>query len=186
MKEQKKQTISRRQSLGLLAGGAGLLAHPNATLLAQESSPQTIAIDPKPRFELSSYLYMQFMEPLGATDASVEAAWEHLRDDWREDVVAVSAEVRKDDGRVREVLSQEAHLGGVGVDLNHHAEFGGQLHDFRPLGRVVAIPGHVVAELAQPDEPEPAMRGVHHVVASKRRRDSRRTGHWISPQVSRV
>ena len=29
------------------------------------------------------------------------------------------------------------------------------------------------------DEPEPAMRGVHHVVASKRGRDSRRTGHWI-------
>jgi alpha-L-arabinofuranosidase len=38
-------------------------------------------------------LYMQFMEPLGATDSSVEAAWDHLRDDWREDVVEVTREL---------------------------------------------------------------------------------------------
>ena len=36
---------------------------------------------------------MQFMEPLGATDGSVEAAWDHLRDEWREDVVAVTREL---------------------------------------------------------------------------------------------
>ena len=50
-------------------------------------------IDPTEHFELSPFLYMQFMEPLGATDSSVEAAWEHLRDDWREDVVAVTREL---------------------------------------------------------------------------------------------
>ncbi len=44
----------------------------------------TIAVDPAPLFELSPYLFMQFMEPLGATDGSVEAAWDHLRDDWRD------------------------------------------------------------------------------------------------------
>ena len=33
---------------------------------------------------------MQFMEPLGTTDSSVEAAWDHLHDDWREDVVAAT------------------------------------------------------------------------------------------------
>src|SRR6187200_1875308 len=49
-----------------------------------------IRVDPKPLFELSPYLYMQFMEPLGATDGSVEAAWDHSRDQWREDVVAVT------------------------------------------------------------------------------------------------
>jgi len=52
-----------------------------------------ILVDPKPLFELSPYLYMQFMEPLGATDGSVEAAWDHVRDDWREDVVAITREL---------------------------------------------------------------------------------------------
>ena len=52
-----------------------------------------IRVDPKPLFELSPYLYMQFMEPLGATDGSVEAAWDHLRDDWREDVVEVTRQL---------------------------------------------------------------------------------------------
>src|SRR5262245_9360482 len=94
MKDVKRQTISRRRSLGLIAGGAGLLlGQPNATSLAQEASTQAIVIDPTPRFELSPYLYMQFMEPLGATDSSVEAAWEHLRDDWREDVVEWTREL---------------------------------------------------------------------------------------------
>lgn len=98
MKEQSKKTIARRQALGLLAGGAAVLATPPTAIASiQETTAQTtaaaIAIDPAPRFELSPYLYMQFMEPLGATDASVEAAWEHLRDDWREDVVAVTREL---------------------------------------------------------------------------------------------
>jgi alpha-L-arabinofuranosidase len=91
MKMQNQQTFSRRQALGVLAGGAGLLVAPPAA--TQEATAQTIVIDPTPRFELSPFLYMQFMEPLGATDASVEAAWEHLRDDWREDVIAVTREL---------------------------------------------------------------------------------------------
>ena len=32
----------------------------------------SLVVDPAPLFELSPYLYMQFMEPLGATDGSVE------------------------------------------------------------------------------------------------------------------
>ncbi|MGH9846442.1 MAG: alpha-L-arabinofuranosidase [Blastocatellia bacterium] len=94
MNKPAKQLITRRQSLGLLASGTGLLtAQPAVTLPAQEASAQAIVIDPAPRFELSPYLYMQFMEPLGATDASVEAAWDHLRNDWREDLVEVTREL---------------------------------------------------------------------------------------------
>jgi alpha-N-arabinofuranosidase len=52
-----------------------------------------LVIDPAPIYELSPYLYLQFMEPLGATDGSVEAAWDHLRDDWRDDVVEVTREL---------------------------------------------------------------------------------------------
>ena len=60
---------------------------------AHGQSGSSIPVDPTPRFELSPYLYMQFMEPLGATDGSVEAAWDHLRDDWRDDVVEVTREL---------------------------------------------------------------------------------------------
>jgi alpha-L-arabinofuranosidase len=94
MKDGKKPTITRRQSIGLIAGGASFLAtQPILTLPAQEADRQLIVIDPTLRFELSPFLYMQFMEPLGATDSSVEAAWDHLRDDWREDVVETTREL---------------------------------------------------------------------------------------------
>src|SRR5499426_912827 len=108
MKAQSKSVITRRQSLGLLAGAAGLLTSmPTALMQAQEEFGQAIAIDPTPRFELSPYLYMQFMEPLGATDGSVEAAWDHLRDDWREDVVETT----------RELAPTMLRWGGIFVDF---------------------------------------------------------------------
>lgn len=52
-----------------------------------------LAIDPKPTFGLSPYLYMQFMEPLGSTDSSVEAGWDFTRHCWREDFVEVTQEL---------------------------------------------------------------------------------------------
>jgi alpha-N-arabinofuranosidase len=54
---------------------------------------KAIVVDPEPQFSLSPNLYMQFMEPLGATDGSVAAAWDHLRGDWRPDVVEATAEL---------------------------------------------------------------------------------------------
>ena len=51
---------------------------------------QQIIIDPTPLYALSPHLYMQFMEPLGATDGSVEAAWDHQAAAWRPDVVEVT------------------------------------------------------------------------------------------------
>ena len=64
-----------------------------ARAAAQGLEPNALVINPVPGFELSPYLYMQFMEPLGATDGSVEAAWDHLADQWRDDVVAVTKEL---------------------------------------------------------------------------------------------
>jgi alpha-N-arabinofuranosidase len=52
-----------------------------------------LSVDPKPRFALSPYLYMQFMEPLGVTDGSVDAAWDFGADRWREDVVEITQEL---------------------------------------------------------------------------------------------
>src|SRR3546814_17071771 len=45
---------------------------------------------PDPGFALSPYLYMQFLEPLGTTDGSVEASWDNLAQRWRPDLVAAT------------------------------------------------------------------------------------------------
>jgi len=52
-----------------------------------------LIVDPRPRFRLSPYLFMQFMEPLGTTDGSVEAAWDFQRQRWRDDVVAATRQL---------------------------------------------------------------------------------------------
>jgi len=52
-----------------------------------------LVVDPQPRFDLSPCLFMQFMEPLGSTDGSVEAAWDFQGERWREDVIAVTREL---------------------------------------------------------------------------------------------
>jgi hypothetical protein len=76
-------------AVGLVVGGrAGVAAQATA-----ETRHSPLLVDPVPRFELSPYLYMQFMEPLGATDGSVEAAWDHTNDRWRDDVAAVTREL---------------------------------------------------------------------------------------------
>lgn len=60
---------------------------------AAASSGGAVVIDPKPLFEVSPYLYMQFMEPLGVTDSSVEAGWDYNRDDWRKDFVDITRDL---------------------------------------------------------------------------------------------
>jgi alpha-L-arabinofuranosidase len=57
------------------------------------SSGGALVVDPKPLFDISPHLYMQFMEPLGVTDSSVEAAWDYNRDDWRKDFVETTADL---------------------------------------------------------------------------------------------
>ncbi len=81
---------TRREFMKVAAVGA--LASLAGRTLAEESRP-AIVVDPTPRFDLSPYLYMQFMEPLGTTDGSVAAAWDSLRDRWRPDVIDVTKEL---------------------------------------------------------------------------------------------
>ncbi|HEY3839672.1 MAG TPA: alpha-L-arabinofuranosidase [Bryobacteraceae bacterium] len=64
----------------------------SATLAAMQSaaaaqSSSALIVDPQPKFDISPWLYMQFMEPLGVADSSVEASWDYDRDDWRKDFV---------------------------------------------------------------------------------------------------
>ena len=56
----------------------------------------SIVIDPRPLFDISPHLYMQFMEPLGTTDGSVEAAWDYDADDWRRDLIDVVKDLSPD------------------------------------------------------------------------------------------
>lgn len=85
-----RKSTTRRDFIKVLgAGAATCLVGP---ALADEGQP-AIVVDPRPKFELSPYLYMQFMEPLGVTDSSVDAAWDFTRDCWREDVIEVTKEL---------------------------------------------------------------------------------------------
>ena len=62
-------------------------------LHAQAPAEDAIVVDPQPLHELSPWLYMQMMEPLGTTDGSVEASWDHLHARWRPDLVAATQEL---------------------------------------------------------------------------------------------
>jgi len=42
--------------------------------MKQEANKAAITIDPTPTFNLSPHLFMQFMEPLGTNNSSVEAS----------------------------------------------------------------------------------------------------------------
>jgi alpha-L-arabinofuranosidase len=73
---------SRREFLALTAAS-----------LARAQDADAIVVDPTSRFEISPLLYMQFMEPLGTADSSVEASWDYDADDWRKDFVDVTREL---------------------------------------------------------------------------------------------
>jgi len=92
--------MKRREFLKRSAGLAGgMIAASQIKALAQAQAVEAarsggaVVIDPKPLFEISPHLYMQFMEPLGVTDSSVEAAWDYNRDDWRKDFVETTADL---------------------------------------------------------------------------------------------
>ena len=66
---------TRREFIKTVGIGAATMAIPSAYA---EGDNSLLVVNPEPRFELSPYLYMQFMEPLGTTDGSVAAAWDFL------------------------------------------------------------------------------------------------------------
>lgn len=89
--------MNRREFLQISAtAGVAVLAAKRNEAIAQEeafNSGGALVIDPQPLFEISPYLYMQFMEPLGVTDSSVEAAWDYGSEDWRKDFVDTTREL---------------------------------------------------------------------------------------------
>jgi alpha-L-arabinofuranosidase len=84
--------INRRQFVK--AAGAGIAAALTGAKPLVGGTPESVlSVDPTPRFDLSPYLFMQFMEPLGTTDGSVAAAWDFKTNRWRPDVIQATQEL---------------------------------------------------------------------------------------------
>jgi alpha-L-arabinofuranosidase len=113
----KESTAAGIAAAGVLRGAAATSVEP------QRQDGRAIVLDPAPLYELSPYLYMQFMEPLGATDGSVEAAWDHGRDAWRDDVVEVT----------RELGPTMMRWGGIFADFYRWREAVGPRDSRRPM-----------------------------------------------------
>jgi alpha-L-arabinofuranosidase len=77
-------------------GRRGFLQLAAAQAAVRSAGAEAIVIDPKPLFDISPHLYMQFMEPLGVTDGSVEASWDYQAGDWRKDLVEVTRDLHPD------------------------------------------------------------------------------------------
>ena len=72
----------------------------------------SLHIDPKEKHAISPYLYMQFMEPLGTADSSMDAAWYFEENDWIPCVI----------DKVRELAPTMVRFGGTMIDYYHWKE----------------------------------------------------------------
>jgi len=78
----------------MAVGSTSLMSCSKSAVKVKDGS--VISVDPTPRFAISPNFYMQFMEPLGITDGSVEAAWDYNSDDWRADLVELVKDLAPD------------------------------------------------------------------------------------------
>jgi alpha-L-arabinofuranosidase len=116
--------MTRRDVVKALAAGVGgTMLLGSSTAGGTEQNRRELRIDLEAKYELSPYLFMQFMEPLGVTDSSVEAAWDHQRDAWRRDVVEVT----------RELEPTMLRWGGIFTDFYRWREGVGPREDRRPM-----------------------------------------------------
>ena len=96
--------VKRRTFLQSMPWLAATLAQ--AQTDAARGSGNAIEIDPAPRFDFSPHFYMQFMEPIGATDDSMESAWSYDVDNWRKDIVDATRDLAPDVMRFGGLLSR--------------------------------------------------------------------------------
>ena len=71
-----------------------------------------VKVSSKAQWKISPYLNMQFMEPLSATDSSVDAGWDYVRDDWRPELIDL----------VRDLAPRMVRWGGCFASYYHWRE----------------------------------------------------------------
>lgn len=157
-----------------------------AVAAASAQQPNAIVVDPKPLFDISPLLYMQFMEPLGITDGSVEAAWNYDTDDWRQDFIDVVADLAPGAMRFGGLFSRYYHWrDGIGPPasrpLTRNYSWGGKetnrvgTHEFVSFcRRVKAEPFYCVNFLSDGDQRYKTMR------EGNRTGDAKEAADWVS------
>ena len=83
----------------------------------------TVRIDPRPLYTLSPYLFMQFAEPLGTADSSIDAAWDFLHDVWQPKAV----------GMFRKMAPPMLRWGGCFSSYYHWRDAVGPFAERRPM-----------------------------------------------------
>ncbi|MBR6726944.1 MAG: alpha-L-arabinofuranosidase, partial [Clostridia bacterium] len=82
-----------------------------------------LKINTEKKHRISPYLYMQFMEPLGVADTSVDAAWDFVENDWFPEVI----------DKVRELGPTMVRFGGCFASYYHWQEAVGPMKDRVPM-----------------------------------------------------
>lgn len=82
-----------------------------------------LKIDTKKKHKISPYLYMQFMEPLSATDASIDAAWNYSENEWYPSLIE----------KVKELSPSMVRFGGTFAAYYHWKEAVGRYEDRIPM-----------------------------------------------------
>ena len=75
------------------------------------------------KWRVSPYLAMQFMEPLGSTDSSVDAGWDYLREEWHEGLLET----------VRSLAPGMVRWGGCFASYYHWREGVGPMAERKPM-----------------------------------------------------
>ena len=83
----------------------------------------TLNVKTEKKHEISPYLYMQFMEPLGACDPSVDAAWDYVENRWHAALI----------DRVKELAPTMVRWGGCFASYYHWKEAIGKYEDRKPM-----------------------------------------------------
>ena len=82
-----------------------------------------LKISTSEKHTISPYLYMQFMEPLGVCDSSVDAAWDFIEEEWYPKVI----------DKVRELAPTMVRFGGCFASYYHWKEAIGKFADRTPM-----------------------------------------------------
>ena len=84
---------------------------------------QKLKLSTVKKHRISPYLYMQFMEPLGTADASVDAAWDFVENKWYPEAIDI----------VKSLAPSMVRFGGCFASYYHWKEAIGKYEDRIPM-----------------------------------------------------